>query len=193
MSWNLLLAVRISIIYTLSAFVGALVASLFVQNTPAVGSSGALYGLLGTLLSELIWNWEFQTKKVLLLLPLIGPPLFFFSLFFCLNYWSVFFVWMQVSAVASFAFVFVCNFVLGFLPYVDNFSSIGGFISGFLLGSVLLLSRQLKQVAPIKGDLFDYGVKRYIKLKLKQNMDRPVLRIVSLILFSLLYVVVLFF
>ncbi|MED6211339.1 hypothetical protein PIB30_072774 [Stylosanthes scabra] len=38
--------------------------SLFFQNTPVVASSGALYGLLGTLLSELIWNWKLQTKRV---------------------------------------------------------------------------------------------------------------------------------
>ncbi|KAG4389530.1 hypothetical protein GLYMA_06G107600v4 [Glycine max] len=121
---------------------------------PAVGASGALYGLLGTLLSELVWNWKFHSNKI--------------------------------SAIASLVFVFVCNFVLGFLPYVDNFASIGGFISGFLLGSVFLLSPQLQPVAPNKGGLIDYGVKSCIKLKLKQKLDRPVLRIVSLILFSLL-------
>ncbi|KAK7351156.1 hypothetical protein VNO77_10395 [Canavalia gladiata] len=145
---------RIGIIYTLSAFVGALVASLFLQNTPAVGSSGALFGLLGTLLSELVWNWKFHSNKI--------------------------------SAIASLVFVFVCNFVLGFLPYVDNFSSIGGFISGFLLGSLLLLNPQLQQAAPNKVGVIDYGCKSYIKLKLKQTLHRPVLRIVSLILFSLL-------
>ncbi|KAK7311590.1 hypothetical protein RJT34_09835 [Clitoria ternatea] len=145
---------RIGIIYTLSAFVGALVASLFLQDTPVVGSSGALYGLLGTLLSDLIWNWKFHSNKF--------------------------------SAIASLVSIFVCNFVLGFLPYVDNFSNIGGFISGFLLGSVFLLIPELPQVAPNKGSLIDYGFKSYIKLKLKQKLDRPVLRIVSLILFSLL-------
>ncbi|CAL0305540.1 unnamed protein product [Lupinus luteus] len=147
-------SLRIGIIYTLSAFMGALVAALFVQSTPAVGSSGALYGLLGTLLSELIWNREFRINKV--------------------------------SEKVSLVLIFVCNFILGFLPYVDNFSSIGGFMSGFLLGSVLILSPQLPQVAPSKGGLIDYGVKSYIKLKLKQKLDRPVLRIVSLFLFSLM-------
>ncbi|QHO23034.1 hypothetical protein HN51_046831 [Arachis hypogaea] len=66
----------------MSAFGGALMASLFLQHTPAVASSGALYGLLGTLLSELIWNWELQTKRV--------------------------------SAIVSFVFVFVCNFILAY-------------------------------------------------------------------------------
>lgn len=99
---------------------------------------------------------------------------------------------MQVSEVASFVFIFVCNFLIGFLPYVDNFSSIGGFISGFLLGTVLLFAPQFQQVAPSKGDQIDYDLKSYIKLKLKQKLDRPVSRIVSLILFTLLYVFVFF-
>lgn len=108
---------------------------------------------------------------------------------------------MQISKIASFLFVFVCNFVLGFLPYVDNFANIGGFISGFLLGSVLLFSPQVQQELSAmlgtrsykndsqQGDLIDYGVKSYIKLKFKLRLDRPVLRIVSLTLFGLLYVV----
>lgn len=57
-------AVRVGIIYLLSAFAGTLVAALFVRRKPAVGSSGALYGLLGAALSELIWNWIIYTDKV---------------------------------------------------------------------------------------------------------------------------------
>ncbi|MCI05768.1 inactive rhomboid protein 1-like, partial [Trifolium medium] len=113
-------------------------ASLFLQNIPAVGASGALFGLLGTLLSELVWNWKFHNNKI--------------------------------SEIASLVFVFVCNFLLGFLPYVDNFSSIGGFISGFLLGTVLLFAPQFQQVAPSKGDQIDYSLKSYIKLKFKQKL-----------------------
>ncbi|CAJ2675197.1 unnamed protein product [Trifolium pratense] len=144
---------RIGIIYILSAFVGALVASLFLQNIPVVGASGALFGLLGTLLSELVWNKKFHNNKI--------------------------------TEIASLVFVFVCNFLLGFLPYVVNFSNIGGFISGFLLGTVLLLSPQFQQVAPSKGDQIDYSLKSYM-LKFKQKPDRSVTRIVSLILFTML-------
>ncbi|KAJ7942580.1 Rhomboid-like protein [Quillaja saponaria] len=115
---------RIGIVYVLSALFGALVAALFIQNTPAVGSSGALYGLLGAMLSALIRNWKFYTNKV--------------------------------AAVTSLICVSVINFSLGLLPYIDNFSNIGGFVSGILLGFLLLFSPQL---------------------------DRPVLRSVSLILF----------
>ncbi|RYR67831.1 hypothetical protein Ahy_A03g014271 [Arachis hypogaea] len=80
--------VRIDVSYAMSAFGGALMASLFLQHTPAVTSSGALYGLLGTLLSELIWNWELQSKRV--------------------------------SAIVSFVFVFVCNFILGFFCLMSS-------------------------------------------------------------------------
>ena len=93
---------------------------------------------------------------------------------------------MQFSAVASIFFLTMINFVLGLLPYVDNFSNIGGFISGFLLGFVLLFSPQLRLVAQNKVDLFEYGVKDSIKLKLKQMLDRPVLRSISLLLFGLM-------
>lgn len=48
----------------LSAFNGTLVAALFVEKRSAVGSSGALYGLLGATLSALIQNWELYTNKV---------------------------------------------------------------------------------------------------------------------------------
>ncbi|KAM3305950.1 RHOMBOID-like protein 8 isoform X1 [Capsicum chacoense] len=54
---------RIGVIYIFSAFTGSLVASLFVQDRPSVCSSGALVGLLGTMLSGLIRNWKYYTNK----------------------------------------------------------------------------------------------------------------------------------
>ena len=56
-------------VYILSAFFGSLVAALFLQNSPAVGSSGALFGLLGSMLSSLIYNWKIYTDKVFVLFP----------------------------------------------------------------------------------------------------------------------------
>uniref|UniRef100_A0A2N9G812 RHOMBOID-like protein n=1 Tax=Fagus sylvatica TaxID=28930 RepID=A0A2N9G812_FAGSY len=145
---------RIGVLYILSAFVGTLVAALFVKNSPVVGSSGALYGLIGAMLSVLIRNWKIYTNKF--------------------------------ESLASLFFVSMINFVLGLLPYVDNFSNIGGFISGFLLGFVLLFSPQLSEVAQNKAGLFEYGVKDSIKSKLKQKLDKPVLRSFSLLLFGLM-------
>lgn len=58
------LAVRTGIIYLLSAFLGSVVSALFVQNAPAVGSSGALFGLLGATLAGLIRNRKIYDNKV---------------------------------------------------------------------------------------------------------------------------------
>ncbi|KAG7980915.1 hypothetical protein I3843_05G206600 [Carya illinoinensis] len=147
-------SLRIGLVYILSAFVGTLVAAVFVQNRPTVSSSGALCGLLGAMLSMLIRNWKVYTNKF-----------------------------------AALAFLFVIstiNFILGLLPYVDNFSNVGGFISGFLLGFVLFFSPQVTKVAQNKGGLFEYGDKGSVKLKLKQKLESPILRSVSLLLFGLI-------
>ncbi|KAK9930632.1 hypothetical protein M0R45_027666 [Rubus argutus] len=142
------------VIYVLSAFNGTLVAALFVEKHPAVGSSGALYGLLGATLSALIQNWELYTNKF--------------------------------TALASVLFVMIGNFLLGLLPYVDNFSNVGGFVSGFLLGSVLLSSPQVREVVQGKGGLLDYNLESSIKSRLRQKLDRRVYRSVCLFLFVLM-------
>lgn len=61
-------AVRTGIIYMLSAFSGTLVTAIFVRDSPAVCSSGALFGLLGATVSALTRNWKFYTNKVMLIL-----------------------------------------------------------------------------------------------------------------------------
>ncbi|KAF9595787.1 hypothetical protein IFM89_004189 [Coptis chinensis] len=50
------MAEGIGLVYILSAFVGSLTAALFIKNNPAVTSSGALFGLLGAMISVLIRN-----------------------------------------------------------------------------------------------------------------------------------------
>lgn len=57
-------AVRIGILYLLSGFGGSILSSLFIQNNISVGASGALFGLLGAMLSELLTNWTIYTDKV---------------------------------------------------------------------------------------------------------------------------------
>ncbi|KAB2066884.1 hypothetical protein ES319_A09G189100v1 [Gossypium barbadense] len=54
--------VRVGIIYLLSGFGASVVSSLFNRNI-SVGASGALFGLLGAMLSELITNWTIYTNK----------------------------------------------------------------------------------------------------------------------------------
>ncbi|KAM6555930.1 hypothetical protein CsatB_002949 [Cannabis sativa] len=98
--------VRIGIIYLFSGFGGSILSALFIQNNISVGASGALFGLLGAMLSELLTNWTIYTNKAAALLTLL--------------------------------IIIVINLGLGILPRVDNFAHIGGFLTGFLLGFVLL-------------------------------------------------------
>ncbi|GAB4860441.1 hypothetical protein Ancab_035601 [Ancistrocladus abbreviatus] len=63
--------VRIGIVYLLSGFGGSVVSSLFIQQSISVGASGALFRLLGAMLSELLTNWTIYANKVAALLTLI--------------------------------------------------------------------------------------------------------------------------
>ncbi|KAF5954769.1 hypothetical protein HYC85_007625 [Camellia sinensis] len=91
---------------------------------------------------------------------------------------------LEVSQQQAILSISVINLALGLLPYVNNFANIGGFISGFLLGFALLFNPLLGKMAQNKGGLFEYDVK--CSVKLRQKLDKPVLRTVSLVLFSLL-------
>ncbi|RXI04359.1 hypothetical protein DVH24_038633 [Malus domestica] len=104
--------VRIGILYVMSGFGGSLLSALFIQYGISVGASGALFGLLGSMLSELISNWTMYANKLAALLTLV--------------------------------FIIIINLAAGLLPHVDNFSHIGGFVSGFLFGFVFLIRPQFK-------------------------------------------------
>jgi hypothetical protein len=57
-------AVRIGLVYLISGFGGSLMSALFIQSNVSVGASGALFGLIGSMLSELITNWSLYANKV---------------------------------------------------------------------------------------------------------------------------------
>lgn len=59
-------AVRVGVIYLLSGIGGSIMSSLFIQSNISVGASGALFGLLGAMLSELLTNWTIYANKVTL-------------------------------------------------------------------------------------------------------------------------------
>ncbi|KAI0513994.1 hypothetical protein KFK09_010026 [Dendrobium nobile] len=55
--------VRIGTIYLISGIAGNVLSSLFITKGISVGSSGALFGLLGAMLSELITNWSIYSNR----------------------------------------------------------------------------------------------------------------------------------
>nr|KJB29228.1 hypothetical protein B456_005G090100 [Gossypium raimondii] len=62
--------IRVGLIYLLSGFGGSVLSSLFIQRSVSVGASGALFGLLGAMLSELLTNWTIYTNKAAALITL---------------------------------------------------------------------------------------------------------------------------
>lgn len=98
--------VRVGLIYLISGFGGNVLSALFLRSGVSVGASGALFGLLGSMLSELLTNWTIYSNRA--------------------------------AAILTLGFIIVLNLAVGTLPHVDNFAHIGGFITGFLLGFVLL-------------------------------------------------------
>uniref|UniRef100_A0A9I9DT76 RHOMBOID-like protein n=1 Tax=Cucumis melo TaxID=3656 RepID=A0A9I9DT76_CUCME len=110
--------VKIGCLYVLSGFGGSLLSSISLNPaenpTISVGASGALFGLLGAMLSELITNWTIYANKCAALMSLI--------------------------------LIIALNLAVGFVPHVDNSAHIGGFISGFLLGFILLIRPQFGYV-----------------------------------------------
>lgn len=63
--------VRIGLLYVISGFGGSLLSALFIQSNISVGASGALFGLLGGMLSELITNWTIYANKAAALITLV--------------------------------------------------------------------------------------------------------------------------
>ncbi|CDP06604.1 unnamed protein product [Coffea canephora] len=63
--------VRIGLLYIISGLGGSLFSALFLQSNISVGASGALFGLLGGMLSELITNWSIYANKVVSLVTLV--------------------------------------------------------------------------------------------------------------------------
>ncbi|KAF8396791.1 hypothetical protein HHK36_018424 [Tetracentron sinense] len=141
--------VRIGLLYVISGFGGSLLSALFIQSSISVGASGALFGLLGGMLSELITNWTIYENKVFIEWHLIEQglttelELSVFS-YFCEDPLSltVSGLYVQLAALLTLLFIVVINLAVGILPHVDNFAHIGGFVSGFLLGFVFLIRPQ---------------------------------------------------
>ncbi|CAA6656322.1 unnamed protein product [Spirodela intermedia] len=103
---------------------GSVFSSLFIRGSISVGASGALFGLLGAMLAELLTNWTIYTNKAEGGLTGVVP------------------VFGAGCGTVLLSVIILINLAIGILPRVDNFAHIGGFLSGFLLGFVFLLRPQ---------------------------------------------------
>lgn len=55
---------KVGLVYLISGVGGSVLSVLFISNGVSVGASGALFGLLGAMLSELITNWTIYTNRL---------------------------------------------------------------------------------------------------------------------------------
>lgn len=126
--------------------------ALFIKSSISVGASGALFGLLGGMLSELLTNWTIYTNKVILesshLSEIYAAADTFWTWKIPINFLMLLtFFFLQCAALFTLVLIIAINLAVGVLPHVDNFAHIGGFVSGFLLGFVLLIRPHFGWVA----------------------------------------------
>ena len=98
--------VRMAIIYLGSGISGNLASAIFVPYKAESGPAGAQFGLLATLIVEVLNVW-----------PILSQP------------------WVALGKL--FAIVAVL-FVLGTMPWIDNYAHMFGFLTGFLLSYALM-------------------------------------------------------
>jgi len=55
-------SMRVGCIYTLSGLYGAIASATFAPETLSVGASGAIFGLIGACLGDIIFNWDMYPK-----------------------------------------------------------------------------------------------------------------------------------
>jgi membrane associated rhomboid family serine protease len=97
-----------------------------------IGAIYLLSGLGGSVLSSLFIRNAISVGASGALFGLLGA-----MLSELLSNWTIY--TNKVAAVTTLLFVIAVNLVLGILPHVNNFAHIGGFLTGFLLGFVLLM------------------------------------------------------
>jgi len=100
------------IIFFIPAVGGTVMSAIFLPKNISVGASGGIFGLIGACLADIIMNWnilfsDFVKKG--------SKNRHKFILFFLL---------LDV----------VVNCVIGLVPFIDNFTHLGGMIFGFLCG-----------------------------------------------------------
>jgi len=122
------------IIYMVSAL-GANILSVMMQpGYILVGASGAIFGLVGVCLADIVLNWR------LLFVVFRQRSDHSWTVAFCSIIWILF----------DLAF----NSILGWTPFIDNFAHLGGMLYGFLMGCTVLQRLPLKFFGKTSGTFY---------------------------------------
>lgn len=101
--------VRVAIIYIISGFGGNVICSLFIRRSSiSVGASGAVFGLLGAMASQVFTNWPLNSKKV------------------------------KAISLLTVLVITIAHLALGIFLHIHYVDHVGGFMVGSLLGFILL-------------------------------------------------------
>lgn len=92
---------KIAIIFCTCGFMGVLCSAVFEPNVVGVGASGAIFGLFGSCVADLMQNWGLYKSR--------GTA---------------------KSVLCQLVFGSILNFLLGLLPVLDQFAHLGGFFTG---------------------------------------------------------------
>ncbi|GAA0160108.1 hypothetical protein LIER_16738 [Lithospermum erythrorhizon] len=140
-----------------------------------VGVIYLLSGIGGSILSSLFIQHSISVGASGALFGLLGA-----MLSELLTNWSIYS--NKAAALFTLIFIVLINLAVGILPHVDNFAHIGGFISGFLLGFILLPRPQ-----------FGWFERRHLpanaRLKSKYTVYQYVLWVIATILLVIGFVV----
>mmetsp|Transcript_5763 Transcript_5763/g.13575 ORF Transcript_5763/g.13575 Transcript_5763/m.13575 type:complete len:533 (-) Transcript_5763:93-1691(-) len=109
----------LSLVYFLPSVAAFVWTALLSPGKIGVGASGGVFGLMGACVADIIVNWDLM---FLVFKDHTGVSKC------CLKLKSVFYLLLDLAF----------HLILGFLPFVDNFSHLGGFIYGFLAAFVVM-------------------------------------------------------
>ncbi|KAL3937484.1 MAG: hypothetical protein SGBAC_007421 [Bacillariaceae sp.] len=107
------------LVYFLSSITGNVLSALFNPGPTSVGASGAVFGLIGACMADVVVNWN------LMFLVFRDRP----AMSKCCT---------QMRCLFIMLFEMAFNWFIGLTIYIDNFAHMGGWIYGFLAGVVVL-------------------------------------------------------
>lgn len=88
---------------------------------------------------------------------------------------------MQLESLVSLVVIILLNLAVGILPHVDNFAHLGGFLTGFLLGFVLMIRPQYGYIN--RKRMPDY-ISSSTRSKSKYKTTQFVMLVVALIILT---------
>ncbi|KAM6556847.1 hypothetical protein CsatB_003866 [Cannabis sativa] len=138
--WRLITCIWLhaGVIHLLANMLSLVFIGIRLEQQFGFGRVGLIYlisGLGGSILSSLFIQSNISVGASGALFGLLGA-----MLSELLTNWTIY--TNKAAALFTLIIIIAINLAVGILPHVDNFAHIGGFISGFLLGFILLIRPQ---------------------------------------------------